>query len=117
MGVLARHRFQRHRETFPVTLRLLETIGCSVPLPQGTAIDLAGCVLRDVFKENNLLRYLVGGQAPCHKSNQFLRSDSLARLTTDESNDTLAPDPVNSSHHAGFPDGTMLVADRFDLLR
>ena len=78
-------------KTVQVPLCLLDgTIGCGVPLPQNTPIDLAGSALREVFKEDNLLGYLIGGQALCDKSNQFLRGDSLTRLTTHKSNDTLA---------------------------
>jgi hypothetical protein len=93
------------------------TIACGVPLPQSTPIDLAGSALREIFKEDNLLGYLIGGQALCDKSDQFLRGDSLTRLTTHKSNDTLARDRVNRAHDAGFPYDTMLVEDFLDLLR
>jgi hypothetical protein len=39
----------------------LETICCCVPRPQSMAMDLAGWILREVFKEDNLVRHLVGG--------------------------------------------------------
>jgi hypothetical protein len=56
------------KATNDASLRLLDqAIGCRVPIPQSTAIDLAWSVLREAFKKDDLLGYLVGSQALCHQ--------------------------------------------------
>ena len=100
----------------PSTKRAQLDVLRSIPLPQSTAIDRTGRVLREVFEEDDLVGNLVGGQALRDKGDQFAYGDRHMKPATDESDNTFAPDRIRGTDDAGFSHARMLIEDCLNFL-